>query len=253
MKGAYVPLSVAYRESERVLGVQPLAELMFVRGLAFAKEKGSGGFIGARQVRLLAADLSMYGADDGDLVAELVAVGLWVEVDGGWLIEGWLDWNEADASRAGAWGNHKRWHLDRGLVANGCPHCSIAPESHPTTPDIAPDSGEHRPRIAKEGKRKQDNNTRAVDSEFAAWWTNYPRKVDKTDAEKAYVAARKSASAEQLASGLECSVNQWRRENRPTDKMPHGATWLNHKRWTDEFTDAEPEVDVIHGQRLMRT
>lgn len=29
----------------------------------------------------------------------------------------------ADKSAAGSWGNHKRWHLDRGIIADGCDHC----------------------------------------------------------------------------------------------------------------------------------
>jgi hypothetical protein len=137
-KGPYVPLSVGYRESDRMLGVEPLAELLFVRSLAFAKEKFLDGFIRNRQAAVLAHDLeATYGAHVDTLVGQLVRVGLWCEVVGGWVIEGWDDWNTLDASLAGTLGNHERWHVRRGVIEADCPHCD-RPESGASRPDIAP-------------------------------------------------------------------------------------------------------------------
>lgn len=154
-KGPYVPLSVSYRESDKMLGVEPLAELLFVRSLAFAKEKFRDGDFTSRQARLLAHDLHMsYNVDPDDLVKQLVDVGLWHEIEGGYLIDGWDDWNTIEASRAGSYGNHKRWHLDRGKVVDDCPHCQTdRPESPPTRPDdlsprIGGDSQSSSPPIA---------------------------------------------------------------------------------------------------------
>lgn len=145
MKGPFVPLSVSYRENDRMLGVEPLAELVFVRGLAFAKEKFSDGFIGRRQVRLLAGDLEQTYDVDGDfLINQLVTVGLWEVVPGGWVVEGWADWNALDSSRAGTLGNHERWHVRKGTTSPDCPHCDRG-DSGATDGDIAPESGSASP------------------------------------------------------------------------------------------------------------
>lgn len=240
MKGPFVPLSVSYRENDRMLGVEPLAELLFVRGLAFAKEKFSDGFIGERQLRLLAHDLLMtYSVDMDSLVKQLVDVGLWEPVPGGWVVEGWADWNTIDASRAGLLGNHERWHVRRGLIDEACDWClADRPDSPPIAPDVAPESGQPSG-LSQDRDRAHQKKARAA--EFAAWWVDYPRKTAKKEAERAYLKARQSASAEQLASGLERSVNQWRRENRPHDKIPYPATWLNKGQWEDDYSQPQRE------------
>lgn len=57
-----------------------------------------------------------------------------------------------DASASGAYGNHKRWHLDRGEVHPECTFCTeVESKSHRGSdspriaPDIAPDSGSESP------------------------------------------------------------------------------------------------------------
>lgn len=82
------------------------------------------------------------------------------------------------------------------------------------------------------------------EAEFETWWSRYPRKVDKADASGAFAKACKEASVEQLTEGLDRSKAAWDREHRPPDKIPHAATWLNKKRWTDDYeAGAEPDDD----------
>lgn len=73
-------------------------------------------------------------------------------------------------------------------------------------------------------------------AEFSEFWARYPRRVAKIAAMKAYVQARKLATAAEILAGLE----RYRR-TMPDDPQyrPHASTWLHQGRWMDE-----DEVDV---------
>lgn len=64
---------------------------------------------------------------------------------------------------------------------------------------------------------------------FDEFWSLYPNKVGKRDAEKAFVKALKRASLTAILTGL-------RRYVAKTDDRPwcNPATWLNQDRWADE-------------------
>lgn len=107
-------------------------------------------------------------------------------------------------------------------------------------PQIKHGSGrksEHPSRPVHDVPSERDTHARAsVDEQFESWWSAYPRKIAKQHALKAYRAAVKHASPEQLDEGLAASTCTWQRERRPMDKIPHAATWLNGHRWADEHT-----------------
>lgn len=65
--------------------------------------------------------------------------------------------------------------------------------------------------------------------EFDRWYFFYPNKVGRGQAEKAFVAARKLASLEELIAGVQ-------RYAAKTDDRPwqNPATWLRGKGWLDE-------------------
>jgi len=70
---------------------------------------------------------------------------------------------------------------------------------------------------------------------FERFWQSYPRKVAKTDAERAF--AKLVADEALLAVLLEAIAKQsawpeWREEGGKF--IPHPATWLNGRRWLDE-------------------
>lgn len=67
---------------------------------------------------------------------------------------------------------------------------------------------------------------------FDAWYSLYPRKKAKGAAVKAYRAARKKASAAELVAGLRRALPEF--QQRPVDKIPYPATWLNAESWNDE-------------------
>lgn len=90
--------------------------------------------------------------------------------------------------------------------------------------------------------------------DFGVFWKEYPRKVGKLAALKAYEKARKSlgATQEEILSGVAAYV-----EHKPAyADFCHPATWLNQGRWMDEHEartvrrsslDWWDECKQIHG------
>ena len=68
---------------------------------------------------------------------------------------------------------------------------------------------------------------------FDAWWAIYWRRVARKPAEKAFRAHVKTE--ERFQQVMRATQTQTpAMEAREPDKRPHGATWLNGERWTDE-------------------
>lgn len=71
--------------------------------------------------------------------------------------------------------------------------------------------------------------------EFDDFWSQYPRKVSKGTARKAWAKALKLASPDAIMAGLNNSIAFWEREATATTFIPHASTWLNGERWEDEY------------------
>lgn len=69
---------------------------------------------------------------------------------------------------------------------------------------------------------------------FAEFWSEYPRKIGKAQAVKAYAKATKDTEAAVVLEGLRNAVQVWRATNTEDKFIPHAATWLNAGRWEDE-------------------
>ena len=106
------------------------------------------------------------------------------------------------------------------------------PNDRGAVPDTAPVLTEPfslRPPTSPSGS---SSNACSCEAEFEAWWAEYPRKVGKLAAQKAYQKARRIASAPVLLSGL-LSLS---RDVTDLRYCPHPTTWLNQGRWMDETT-----------------
>jgi hypothetical protein len=125
MAGLYVALDVNYADDDKVIAAGPMAELLFVRSLAFAKRDRHDGRITDGQVRdVISARIPRHRL----AVDRLVDVGLWERNGSGFYVSAWLKRNlpvvELDGKKAaaGVLGNHTRWHL--GPDAHPSPECS---------------------------------------------------------------------------------------------------------------------------------
>lgn len=85
-------------------------------------------------------------------------------------------------------------------------------------------------------------------AEFDRFWSEYPKKVGKIAAKKAFERARKRTTLESLLTAVrrqKCG-SQWSRDN--GQYIPNPATWLNQGRWEDEVPGM-PECDRAPARR----
>jgi len=69
-------------------------------------------------------------------------------------------------------------------------------------------------------------------TEFETFWDQYPKKVARRAAERAYRAALSRATPEQIQAGLQSYRKQM--DGKEAQYIAHAATWLNADRWADE-------------------
>jgi hypothetical protein len=80
-------------------------------------------------------------------------------------------------------------------------------------------------------------------TQFENWWSIYPRKVGKVDAQKHFMRIMRAPGAptiQNLIDGTHALIA----EKREHKFVPHPSTWLRQGRWDDERVDA-PAVDVV--------
>lgn len=127
-----------------------------------------------------------------------------------------------------------------------------------TVSETAPDTyteTETETEIKKENPKEKKTRS-ASSAEFEKFWSVYPRKVGKGQAQKAWIKATGKAAAVLIIA----SVEAWRgsKDFPAPEFVPHPATWLNAERWTDELsdrkqvvTDAEREAFLAEHKRKM--
>lgn len=80
----------------------------------------------------------------------------------------------------------------------------------------------------------------AASNGFAEFWQQYPKKVAKPDALKAWGKIKPSGQLQaDLMAGLAIQKvsDQWRKNG--GEFIPHPSSWLNKRRWEDETTGAQ--------------
>mgnify|MGYP001590420410 FL=1 len=87
-------------------------------------------------------------------------------------------------------------------------------------------------------------------NEFLSFYSAYPRKKSKGQAEKAFkrVIEKLQVPIQTILDGLERSKADW--INREPDKIPHPATWLNAKGWEDESDPKCNSTDSFKNERF---
>ena len=81
--------------------------------------------------------------------------------------------------------------------------------------------------------------TSPLSPSFHQFWSAYPRKVGKGQAQKAYAKAIRKAEPEVILARLE--VWKASKDFPEIGFVPHASTWLNGERWLDELGDEPPK------------
>lgn len=156
MSGLYVPLDVEFDSDDKLILAGPMAELLYIRSLAFAKRTMSNGDITNAQLVVIGRGIP----NAKKHAKKLEDVGAWRTTTTGWHIAAWLKRNKSvDAiaterevkKAASVKANHERWHVgDTGKPSALCPLCY--PTSYPK-PDAKADP---KPKPEPEGEPKPE-------------------------------------------------------------------------------------------------
>lgn len=175
MTDLFFKLDVGITEHPKFVGLSADAWTLWLHGTAYAARNLTDGHIPGVIVGRLA---NIRNA--ARTATELEAAGLWERDRDGWRIHDYLDHNrsaaDADAAKTaqtagGTRGNHKRWHVDRGIVDPDCPHCqpSPTPSGKRSGGRAAPDSPTDRLPIAEsESELEVDSQSVVTDTHDTA-------------------------------------------------------------------------------------
>ena len=108
-------------------------------------------------------------------------------------------------------------------------------------PQVAASCGKSPPESESESESESEKEMRkAHERRFEKFWSEYPRRVNKQAARKAF---DKLKPTDELLATMTAAIakqklsDQWTKDG--GQFIPHPATWLNGKRWEDELTPAE--------------
>lgn len=82
-----------------------------------------------------------------------------------------------------------------------------------------------------------------ADDGFNSFWSNYPRKIGKSSAGKAWQKHKPPLDVVLEAIEKQKDSDQWSKDN--GQFIPHPTTWLNGKRWEDEVTDEKVKTIIL--------
>lgn len=194
--------------------------------------------------------LEDFDDDAADLAARLVKSGLWHhavrEGEQGFTFHDWDDQNPAahdsDPSTSGTYGNHVRWHEQRGKVSEDCDHCPNL--SGANRGDDRGDVGGNPSGIAPGPSRPDPTRPLSSDESdqsdepdrFDEFWQAYGKKVGRKKAQQKWtLALRKTdVTADSLIAAAASYVAFQKREGKHPEFTKDPATWLNGEHWTDE-------------------
>lgn len=94
--------------------------------------------------------------------------------------------------------------------------------------DCKQPQAEFRPEEEKEQRREEEEYI----GHFEKFWDQYPKKVAKKEAERAFRAALKKSSIEKILAALHSYRLQM--DGKKPEYIAHAATWLNGERWNDQ-------------------
>jgi hypothetical protein len=237
----YVKIDDKIFQHPKILAVGSGAKLVYLAGICYSGMSLTDGFIPAHQANVLAVTAGL--SSSAKYAKELVAAGLWVEIEGGYQVHDYLDYNESAAKvhtkkeaardrmaemRAGK----KRGSSSDVRANNERSSQNVRSTTTSTTTETSfPDGKENTP---KPPKRKSGELSEVQQSRFDRWYKVFPRKVSKADAIKAW-ANIDPPPTNDLTDQMVAKVEEWAASESWSDVnfVPYPATWLNAERWTD--------------------
>jgi hypothetical protein len=155
------------------------------------------------------------------------------------IAEGWLEWNQ-EKGPDGKW-LAKTWILKDPTKGQMIP----LPNDSTTEPiRYGTTNGHREEQLLEKNTSKRKTLSEAQERElFDEFWKEYPRKLDKGAALRAFRSALKVATFEQILAGAIAYRND---PNRDSEFTKYPATWLSAEAWSNEI---QPSADSEAAQR----
>lgn len=161
----HVQLDVEYASDPKIIDAGPMAELLYVRALCFAKRTMRDGCITQSQLRTISIGIPSASRQ----AQRLVDVGAWEKTGDGWRIAAWLKRNKsadritsdmAAKRMKSLLGNHERWHVKADRFDPTCELCNPynGPHKDPHR-DPAPDSTEEEVETQEEAEEESESSS----------------------------------------------------------------------------------------------
>ena len=156
--------------------------------------------------------------------------------------EGWLEWRQDK-------GNDGRYLAKTWILKDPNANDSVAGDSATESFHYGTTNGHKEEQLLEKPTNKRNTLTEAQEREFFdEFWKEYPRKLDKGAAFKAFRSAIKRSTFEQILAGVIAYRNDPEREPEFT-KYP--ATWLNADAWENEIAPS-PDSEAAERNRARR-
>jgi hypothetical protein len=114
------------------------------------------------------------------------------------------------------------------------------PSKLPTTQTATPTATLPTTQTATNIKNIKNLNKEYM-TKFSEFWTAYPRKTNKHAGEKAYLKALKEIDHETLVASAARFAAYHIAKGTELEFIPHASTWLNGKRWGEDYTTPKPK------------
>lgn len=117
--------------------------------------------------------------------------------------------------------------------------CRNSPRPAATRRDLRPESNPIQSNLESESNPNPTSTQSTQQNLFDTFWTNYPKKRSKGQAEKAWAKIKPNEQLTgEILSALERAKTSadWQKDG--GQYIPYPATWLNAKGWEDDYTPA---------------
>lgn len=209
----------------KVMGLPLAARGLWVSALSWSCHQ--------RRDEVPAQFLALVGAELVDADA-LVDAGLWHEIDGGWVIHDWAEYQDmslsekrAEAGRKGGEKSAESRRSKQSVEANAKQtKQSVEANAEAGTHPVPTQPHQHTPSSA---------DADGAPDPFDEFWSACPRKVGKAEARRKFAKATKATDPAVLIEAMRTHAAHWRAHRTEERFIPHPATWLHQGRWLDEL------------------
>jgi hypothetical protein len=216
----FAKLAHGFANDPKIVGLSDEAFRAYIESLLYSCQHMTDGFLDARIV-------TRYGWFNA--AAELTANDVepsWVEVEGGYVIHAFCDWQMTTAA-------HQK-KVEAGRAGGLAKAKSLQSASKPLAgARKVLEQNASKALLEEDIDKDIEIKPSAIASPyFNRWWAEYPRKVAKGPAQKAFNRAIVTTSFDLLMDSVKAYAI--RVASTEQQYILHAATWLNQERWHDE-------------------